>query len=355
MATTSPVNRLLALDYLRGFFIVVIIIDHLWRWPSLLSAFTGQGELWVSSAEGFVIISGLLIGYIRGYKERGTPFSVVVRKLLKRAFLLYVWLLIATVAYTAAIWYLPTISAMPWIDIAKGDWVTLLTKTILLVNAQEWVYFLYLYTLFLAVSPLAIWLLRKGKGYVVAVGVVALSILGEWLRIEWFEWLPVFFLPAVAGFYLPTIQQWWRAQSVTIRHMLSGITLIIVGLILFASALCTYVIPDNSIAKTLNDFFSKVEILYTWRIALALLLFVGFVILFQRILPWLKKWMGWLLLPFGTRSLTAYILHGVLICLLAVMFVDSTNIWLNTAYGIAAILGTWALLRTPIVERLIPR
>ncbi len=355
MAVSPPVNRLLALDYLRGFFIVVIIIDHLWRWPSLLSVFTGQGELWVSSAEGFVIISGLLVGYIRGYKERDAPFSVVIRKLLKRAFLLYVWLVGATLVYTAAIWYLPTISAMPWVDIARGDWGALLAKTLLLVNAQEWVYFLYLYTLFLAISPLAIWLLRKGKGWTLAIGIVALSVVGECLHVEWFEWLPVFFLPALAGFYLPTIQKWWRAKTPAFRRVQSSVLLVIVGLILAASTICTFFIPDNPIAKALNDFFSKDEVLYTWRVALALFMFAGFALLFQRILPWLKQWIGWLLLPFGTKSLTAYIIHGVIICILALVFVDSTDVWLNTAYGVASVLGTWALLRIPLITRLVPR
>lgn len=59
---------MLALDYLRGYFIVVIIIDHLYRWPSALALLTGQGHLWFNAADGFVIVSGLMIGYVRGYK-----------------------------------------------------------------------------------------------------------------------------------------------------------------------------------------------------------------------------------------------------------------------------------------------
>ena len=60
--TTATNRRLLALDYLEVF-IVVIIVDHLWRWPNLFQFVSGRGELWASAAEGFVIISGLLIGY----------------------------------------------------------------------------------------------------------------------------------------------------------------------------------------------------------------------------------------------------------------------------------------------------
>jgi hypothetical protein len=355
MATSSPVNRLLALDYLRGFFILVIIIDHLWRWPSVFGIFTGQGQLWISSAEGFVIISGLLVGYIRGYKERSVPFPVVARKLLKRALLLYAWLIGATLVYTAAIWYLPTISPMPWIEIARGDWLDLIAKTLVFTNAYEWVYFLYLYVIFLLLSPLVIWLLRKNQTYTIVIITTALSIMGEILHIEWLEWLPVFFLPTVAGYHLPAIQHWWRSQSPVSRRLQSWLLVGSIACVLITSAVCTFIIPDNKIAEAINDLFTKDEVLYTWRVALALVAFAAFAILFQRILPWLRRWVGWLLLPFGTRSLTAYIIHGTLICLLALLFVNTDNIWQNTAYGIVAVMGTWALLRIPLVQRLVPR
>lgn len=66
-------NRLDYLDYLRGYFVVVIITDHLWRYPSLFSLITGEARLWMTAAEGFVMISGFLIGYVRGFKGRKNP------------------------------------------------------------------------------------------------------------------------------------------------------------------------------------------------------------------------------------------------------------------------------------------
>src|SRR6478752_2733089 len=92
----SSASRFLALDYLRGFFIIVIIVDHLWRWPSLFEFISGRGELWSSAAQGFIIISGLLIGYIRGYKNRDQPLWGITKKLLKRGLTLYVWMFITT-------------------------------------------------------------------------------------------------------------------------------------------------------------------------------------------------------------------------------------------------------------------
>jgi len=84
VSATRAIGRIQELDLLRGYFIAVILIDHIQRWPSFYTYLTGQGRLWVSAAEGFFIISGLLIGYLRGYKARHHPLAVVTKKLTCR-------------------------------------------------------------------------------------------------------------------------------------------------------------------------------------------------------------------------------------------------------------------------------
>ncbi len=67
MATQTAVEkrkRILTLDILRGGFLVAIIVDHLNQGPSLWYLLTGGGAMWVSPAEGFFAISGILVGYI---------------------------------------------------------------------------------------------------------------------------------------------------------------------------------------------------------------------------------------------------------------------------------------------------
>ena len=73
-------QRIDAFDYLRGFFIVVIVIDHLWSFPSLWTFLTGEARLWMTAAEGFVLISGFLIGFIRGRKGLKLPFHDIAKK-----------------------------------------------------------------------------------------------------------------------------------------------------------------------------------------------------------------------------------------------------------------------------------
>src|SRR5438445_144468 len=86
---TPPSSRILALDLLRGYLILVIASVHLSYYPSLLGIFDGRGQLWVSEAEGFFFISGLLIGIIRQRDISRSGLALACRKVLKRGFRLY--------------------------------------------------------------------------------------------------------------------------------------------------------------------------------------------------------------------------------------------------------------------------
>ena len=69
MATQTAAERrkrIPTLDLLRGAFMVAIIVDHLNWGPSLWHLLSGGGAMWVSPAEGFFAISGILVGYIYG-------------------------------------------------------------------------------------------------------------------------------------------------------------------------------------------------------------------------------------------------------------------------------------------------
>src|SRR6476659_812915 len=121
--TTKVSKRIEALDYLRGFFILVIIIDHMWRWPNLFQYVSGRGELWVSAAEGFVMISGLLVGYVRGRKGMKKPFAEISKKLITRGLMLYVWAFITTIILVSATWYLTFRSNIAYVPYAKSDWL----------------------------------------------------------------------------------------------------------------------------------------------------------------------------------------------------------------------------------------
>ncbi|CAN5368343.1 hypothetical protein BH10PAT4_BH10PAT4_3250 [soil metagenome] len=349
-------TRLVALDYLRGFFIVVIIIDHLARWPSVLAFISGKALLWVTAAEGFVIISGLLVGYVRGYKNKSLSMKEVSKKLISRGLLLYVWSIIATVAYTAIIWYIPLMGGAPGIMIDKGEWFELLANTFTLNYTYVWVHFLAFYALFLVASPIAIWLLRSSKAWLVVALSLLLLVVGWQTHIDALQWQALFFIPSVAGYYLEPIKSKWQSLSKHTKNMLVRAAWGLTAITIVLSVVSTFYSSSfTDIADTINDGLFAKDTISIWRLMLAFMWFIGFVLLFQRFEKWIGKFFGWLLLPIGTRSLTAYILHGIAIVLISYFTIAVDNILVNTLLGIIAILIVWAILRIPLINKIIPR
>jgi hypothetical protein len=350
--TPKPTSsRILALDYLRGFFIVIIISDHLWRWPNLFELLSGRGELWSSAAEGFVIISGLLVGYIRGYKNRSQPLFTVSKKLVARGIMLYAWMIITTLLLVSASWLLDFEGSMAYVPIPEDHWSELIISVIRLDYVHTLTHFLYLYAIFLAISPLVIWLLRKGKYWIVALASIIVWALGVQSNTEWMQWQILFFLPAVGGFYLEPLLDRYRALSKRTRLILR------VGLI--GLTIVTVILSELQVLPQVPGTFQSIlfgrDPITLATVGISFLWFLGLLSLFQYLLPWLKKWLGWLLLAFGERSLTAYILHTIPLVLCALLFKYTTNIFDNTLLSVLCILFTWGLLKIPHINKVIPR
>ena len=351
---STKTNRFITLDYLRGFFITVIVIDHLSRWPSILALISGKALLWVTAAEGFVAISGLLIGYVRGFKNRDLPMKEVTGKILRRAVLLYAWSIIGSLAYTAIIWYVPLQGGAPGLPIDRGDWITLILHTLTLQYTYVWVHFLTLYALFLAFAPLAVWFLRNGRAWIVALLSIAGLITGYIIHNEALQWQVLFFIPSIAGYYLDSITKWWKDLTKKKRTLITASTIGLTVLTIATSVMCTfYPATIQPLADFLNAGFAK-ETISPWRAGMAFLWFTGFIMIFNLLGNFIGKFFGWLLLPFGTHSLTAYILHGVAICVISYFTLSSENIIINSLLGVLSVLIVWGLIKIPLVRKVVP-
>jgi hypothetical protein len=350
---SAAANRLLTLDYLRGYFVLVIIIDHLNRFPSLWAAITGTGRLWVTAAEGFVMISGLLVGYVRGRKGMKLPFSTIARKLLGRSLLLYTWTIIMTVVYAAITWY-SDISPLPWFDSPTGDWQYMWHRAITLEMPHLWIHFLALYAIFLFLAIGAVWLLRNGYDRLLAVLSVLIYIYGFGHNSEWMQWQILFFIPAIAGFYLDHIRTAWQSWSAHVRHWLEATTLAIGALLLATSMIYIFFPQLVPYPSEINGIFSAAPFTPA-RVLLTGVWFCALVMLFDRLTPYLARYSFGIIEYFGTHSLTAYIIHGLVLCGTTLFFARSDGWIVNTLLALGVILVVFLLIRTPVVKRLIPR
>lgn len=348
-------ERFHALDLLRGFFIVVIIWDHLSRWPSFFAAISGKALLWVTAAEGFVIISGLLVGYIRGYKSKELPFKKVAFTLWRRALTLYIWAVLASIIYTAVMWHVSLVGGAPGMPIDKDNWGELIIESITLNYTFLWVYFLKLYALFLAAAPLAVWLLRKGHAWVVALVSFALLCLGWLLHDEVLQWQFLFFIPAVVGYFIPAIRSWWKARTRRVRQNSTALLINITILTIIISYIGVYHPAASSTINWITTALFAKDSISLFRAAVAFVWFTTYLLVFIRLEKYIQRWFGWLLMPIGTHSLTAYILHGAAIIGISYLFATSENIFVNTLLGILALLTVWIMLKIPGINRVIPR
>ncbi|OYX43727.1 hypothetical protein B7Y94_01200 [Candidatus Saccharibacteria bacterium 32-49-12] len=352
---TSNSERFAVLDWLRGYFIIVIIVDHLSRWPSIWSTISGKAWLWVTAAEGFIIISGLLVGYIRGYKKRFDPMNLVTKSLLKRALTLYIWAVLGTIVYTTLIWYLPLIGGAPGMPVSRGDWSSLIGRAVILDFTYVWVYFLKLYAVFLAFAPIAVWLLRRSQAGMLMSISTSLLMIGWATQNELLQWQFLFFIPSMVGYHLDEIINWWRRTTSTIRASLSwsviGLSLVTIVLSVLATFHQSTI---SSLASALNPLFEK-DTISLARAGMAFLWFSGLLLIFIKARHFIARWLAWLIEPIGRSSLTAYILHGMALITISSLTASGSNILINSALGAAAVLIVWSLLKIPRINRVIPR
>jgi hypothetical protein len=158
------------LDALRGLFLVWMTLTHL---PTHFSDFVNQPIGFVSSAEGFVFLSALLIG--RVYMRQALEDAAALRnKLWKRALKIYTYhLLMLAVAFTVAAAYAVTThraAIYNLLDFYIAHPFVAIIGSVLLLYCPPLLDILPMYVIFLIFTPLAISsAIRNGWGRILAV------------------------------------------------------------------------------------------------------------------------------------------------------------------------------------------
>src|SRR5690242_7712476 len=98
-------NRDVRLDLLRGFCVFAMIADHVGG-ASFAHAVSGAGEYFVSAAEGFVALSGFVMGMVYGGIIRKEGLQAGVKKALLRSWTLYKLTVALTIIFGLQLfWY----------------------------------------------------------------------------------------------------------------------------------------------------------------------------------------------------------------------------------------------------------
>lgn len=353
-------ERILALDLLRGAFLLEIIAFHIIWSPSLFIFITGGSRLPASAAEGFFTISGLLVGYLYGPKVLKETRKIFT-KIWKRAALLYGLSVFFTIFYTA--WAILEPESSKYATMWVGDPSEFFRKTFMLTYTFGWADFLSRYAVFMLFAPFAVWLIAKGKAWIVAAGSIAVWFFFRYTDIflPYSAWQVVFMLGIILGYYLPHIESWFRNLPRTYRNSIAGI-ICSSALITYGASIISLVVipifhPDNQAVATFNNqlmsYFDK-DHLDPARIAIGILWFAALYMTFRRYEKQISRYTLGILEVFGRQSLLVYCTHAFILFAIDIYFVPPvghTKI-ANTivTLGVMAIIYLIAYYRAHITE-----
>jgi hypothetical protein len=350
-------SRDLALDLLRGYFLVVIMIDHLRFKVNPLYLVSGKQSLWVTAAEGFVVISGFLVGMLRGDEARTAGWASAARHTWRRALVLAVWSALLTIVFRAI-----SDLAGYWPDVPNADATGSLLDYALGAVVLRTTYgdhnLLAAYALFMAVAPLALAAMLRGLTWLVLLAAAALWAFAYATNLTWSNsvqadlcWQLLFLIGVAIGFHHAALRRRWRGWSDAARRAIAiaaGVAsvAIIVGSLLRLPGHHGYPTHVENLVFDRNRMGPG-------RLVCALILVGSLYALVRRYEAKLVPTIGRLLVPLGQASLYVYIVQS----LLTFVLVDRllTNPWLAAAASCAMVGCVWLMVKHRVLFRVIPR
>lgn len=173
MDAWSPAGRDPRIDTLRGLFLMMMTVDHL---PyHLLRRFTIQNLGFVSAAEGFVFISGLVSAWVYGQILAKQGEANLRRRAWHRARDLYLThLFLYTLALLGGLWGGQQIASR-FPDFWTGWWYGAL-----LIYQPRVFTILPMYVVFLLLTPLLIKQMARGRTLPICSASIALWLAAQW-------------------------------------------------------------------------------------------------------------------------------------------------------------------------------
>jgi hypothetical protein len=379
-------KRDLRLDFMRGLIMVYVIVVHL-EFASLFSLLAWERLGIVSSAEGFVMLSGLVVGLVYGNYAQTIGLPKTAKRLWQRAFKLYRVNLFIILS-------IPLLGLLPFIDTFEVTnwWVP---------NVRSQAYYLYPADS----APYWVWLWKAATIqigphqfqiiglYVILIGLAPLAILAimrgylSWLLLfSWsayifnlfydvrviparFEsgfpllsWQLLFFNSLVVGYYREQVLGWLVAESNQWMGRLAA--LLCMGFILLSFSTpnklfwpwSSFSLIPTDIYYYMRDLWFDKTLLSPGRLLNNLALFITMYILLSRYWRVFNQALGWLLIPLGQSSLYIFIVHVYMILLvsnLPIPVLDS--FWWGTLAHGTVILLIWLMVKYQFLFKWIPR
>jgi hypothetical protein len=391
---SDPSSRDSRVDLLRGLAIVFVVVNHLGM-ASLFQLLTQEAVGFVSGAELFVLFSGLVVGMVYGPRVK-EDLGTVVDLTSRRAGKLYLTALVVLVGVflMSLLPVFRTDALTTFVDQGTGGaghdgagrtydlyagMETLfqfpvpaqVLPAILLLQFGPWQFnVMGLYVVLLLVSPLILAALNRGKAVWVLAATLALYAVGAVTRFRvlpsQFEdsfpllvWQVLFVIGLVAGFHRRSIVAWLSARTWVVAACTAAA---------FAFAFLSWgnpylangfdvrlaIIPD-ALYRTMYDLFFGRTYLAPGRLLNVLVLVVAAYAFLTAYWKPVQRALGWFLVPLGRATLYVFIMHVVLIAVIAnIPALQQGDVLINTVAYVVVLGLLWLMVRTRFLFRIIP-
>lgn len=378
--------RDLRIDFMRGIALVMMVVAHT-EVMSVFNIFSWERFGLTTGAEGFVILSGFMLGMLNRPRLQKVVLLTVSWGLYLRAWKIYRVNIIIIVSFILLA-YIPHInlfevthftdrfsgeswSLYPVTPQIKETWFNII---LYLQIGPHQTQILGLYIFLLLFSPLFLGMLQKGNVWWLQG--VSLLVYGLWQR-----W-PLRFMPSQFEFAFPLMawqfifvlgmaSGWYKAELISFARTPAGkvvvVALVIVALILgfiaqnhtnpfMPPALLMHVIPPDSFNTFYHTWAAKNR-LGPLRVLNDIALMVTVYLVLTYCWTPLNRLLGWFLIPLGQHSLYTFILH-VYVVLLVSQFITFDlwrHAWIENTLVHAAALGIlWLMAKYNVAARWIP-
>ncbi len=383
---SSVSSRDLRIDFLRGMVMMVVITVHL-EFFSLFGMLVWERIGLVSSAEGFVALSGLVLGIVYQKKLLKDGFWPTAKKLLKRAFLLYRVNIFVILS-------IPILGLLPFINIyelshwslagspgpvyplyppVSTGWIKLVSQALLLKIGPHQFQVIGLYVLFLCCAPLALYLMHKKQTAVLLAFSWALYVINQIFHIQLtnakfdlafpiLNWQLLFINGMALGFHRENITQIYKRINISILNIVIGF--VCLAFLFLAQNMphpifwpwpsLSYIDPEDF--RTLYNYGFQKGGLGFGRILNNMALYIAAYTLLSRYWIIFEKSLGWLFIPIGQASLYVFIVHVYFVLLVAnTPLAVYNNFYLNSLVHAITVLVIWLMVKRKFLFNLIPR
>ena len=364
---------------------VMLILLH-FEFLSVLSVLA-WGRLGIfSSAEGFVLMSGFVVGMVYRRKIDRDGLRTATTLLWRRALILYraIVVVIASIALLSLISWLNVFQLTHWTNLWTGEsyllyppagssLLTFITQTLLLKVGPHQYQVIGLYVVLLAIAPGILYLLERKQTTLIVIFSWALYFFNDYARWQitgaryeyafpTLTWQLLFLNGMVIGYHKDRVLRYITSEKSRWLYLCS------LSLLVFFLILANHKSDDlfwhwgrlnlisiDTYHEIYERYFDK-----TWlglgRLLNNAALYIVAYVLLTRYWHWFNQALGWLLIPLGQNSLYVFTLHVYFTILVYnTGLVDLKNIWINSALHLFVIVSIWIMVKKQLLFSFIPR